>query len=141
MQGAWAPSITLHFSKILSIAKIMTLRSLPFIIPLQMASRMVLPSEALSVGRRWHRVLQTSPGCFHTLLKPAALSLNVPGLLSDVWDSVLRAVPKKKTSHMKKRHRQMAGKALKDVKNLNTCSGCGQLKRAHVLCPHCVESM
>ncbi|KAB8075057.1 WD domain protein [Aspergillus leporis] len=118
----------------------MTLRSLPFIIPLQMASRMVLPSEALSVGRRWHRVLQTSPGCFHTLLKPAALSLNVPGLLSDVWDSVLRAVPKKKTSHMKKRHRQMAGKALKDVKNLNTCSGCGQLKRAHVLCPHCVET-
>jgi ribosomal protein L32 len=39
---------------------------------------------------------------------------------------------------MKKRHRQMAGKALKDVKNLNTCPACGQIKRSHVLCQHCV---
>jgi ribosomal protein L32 len=64
--------------------------------------------------------------------------LNIPDILSDIWDSVLRAVPKKKTSHMKKRHRQMAGKALKDVKNLNTCPACGQIKRSHVLCQHCV---
>ncbi|EHA17722.1 hypothetical protein ASPNIDRAFT_138144, partial [Aspergillus niger ATCC 1015] len=74
-------------------------------------------------------------------LKPAAISLNIPGIMEGLWDSVLRAVPKKKTSHMKKRHRQMAGKALKDVKSLSTCSGCGQVKRSHVLCPHCVESV
>jgi large subunit ribosomal protein L32 len=50
-------------------------------------------------------------------------------------------VPKKKTSHMKKRHRQMAaGKHLKDVTALNKCSACGRAKRAHVLCPYCVQS-
>lgn len=67
------------------------------------------------------------------------ISITVPPLLADLWDSVLRAVPKKKTSYMKKRHRQMAGKALKDVKSLNKCPGCGQIKRAHMLCPHCVR--
>ncbi|KAJ5667532.1 54S ribosomal protein L32 [Penicillium longicatenatum] len=68
-----------------------------------------------------------------------SISITVPPLLSDLWDSVLRAVPKKKTSHMKKRHRQMAGKALKDVQSLNKCPGCGQVKRAHLLCPNCVK--
>ncbi|KAF2461309.1 hypothetical protein BDY21DRAFT_368566 [Lineolata rhizophorae] len=70
---------------------------------------------------------------------PSVISL--PGLLADLWDSVLRAVPKKKTSHMKKRHRQYAGKALKDLTELNKCSGCGRVKRAHVLCPYCVASI
>ena len=69
------------------------------------------------------------------------IAITVPPLLADLWESVLRAVPKKKTSHMKKRHRQMAGKALKDVQSLNKCPGCGQIKRAHLLCPHCVRGM
>lgn len=69
------------------------------------------------------------------------ISITVPPLLANLWDSVLRAVPKKKTSHMKKRHRQMAGKALKDVKSLCQCPACGQTKRQHVLCPHCVRGM
>jgi large subunit ribosomal protein L32 len=69
-----------------------------------------------------------------------AISINVPGILEGLWESVLRAVPKKKTSHMKKRHRQMAGKALKDV-GVNRCSACGHAKRAHVLCPYCVSGM
>ena len=47
-------------------------------------------------------------------------------------------MPKKKTSHMKKRHRQLAGKALKDVKAVNNCPGCGRPKKAHTLCPYCV---
>lgn len=88
------------------------------------------------------RALSSSLGPWRIL--PAALlqpiSLQIPSL-ADIWDSVLRAVPKKKTSHMKKRHRQMAGKALKDVKSLNTCPGCGSIKRAHLLCPHCVKGM
>ncbi|KAE8393908.1 hypothetical protein BDV23DRAFT_148206 [Aspergillus alliaceus] len=116
----------------------MALRSISPTMPSQMLSRIFISSETLG---RASRILWSSPSVFNTLSKPAALSLNIPGLLSDVWDSVLQAVPKKKTSHMKKRHRQMAGKALKDVKNLNTCSGCGQIKRAHVLCPHCVENI
>lgn len=70
-----------------------------------------------------------------------AISINLPGLISDIWDGILKAVPKKKTSHMKRRHRQLAGKALKDVTAVNTCPGCGQPKRAHLLCPYCVKSM
>ena len=70
---------------------------------------------------------------------PAPVHLNIPSLLSDLWDSILRAVPKKKTSHRKKRQRFMAGKALKDVTNLNKCSACGNVKRAHLLCPYCVR--
>lgn len=107
-----------------------------------MLSHVIRPSSALSVsaGGRWSQLFQNAFVLPYTLARPAAFSLSIPGVLSDIWDSVLKAVPKKKTSHMKKRHRQMAGKALKDVKNLNTCSGCGQVKRAHVLCPHCVES-
>ena len=73
-------------------------------------------------------------------LIPAALA-PTPTLLGELWDGLLKAVPKKKTSHMKKRHRQMAGKALKDVTALNKCSACGRLKRAHILCPYCVQSM
>jgi large subunit ribosomal protein L32 len=70
-----------------------------------------------------------------------AIFLPIPTLLGELWDGLLKAVPKKKTSHMKKRHRQMAsGKALKDVTALNTCSSCGRQKRAHVLCEYCVKS-
>ncbi|KAG4434645.1 hypothetical protein IFR05_009881 [Cadophora sp. M221] len=72
---------------------------------------------------------------------PSAIHLNVPGLLEGIWESILRAVPKKKTSHMKKRTRQMAGKGLKDVTALNKCSACGHLKRAHLLCPYCVAEL
>jgi large subunit ribosomal protein L32 len=70
---------------------------------------------------------------------PSAIQLNVPGLLEGIWESILKAVPKKKTSHMKKRHRQMAGKGLKDVTALNKCSACGHVKRAHLLCPYCLD--
>lgn len=66
---------------------------------------------------------------------------SIPGILGDIWEGILRAVPKKKTSHMKKRHRQMAGKALKDVTALNKCPGCGFAKKMHTLCPHCMGSM
>ncbi|KAL8650507.1 MAG: hypothetical protein Q9210_003782 [Variospora velana] len=63
----------------------------------------------------------------------------LPSFLSDIWESILRAVPKKKTSHRKKRQRFLAGKALKDVTNLNRCSACGTVKRSHLLCPYCVQ--
>ncbi|KAI1616555.1 hypothetical protein EDD37DRAFT_73990 [Exophiala viscosa] len=67
-----------------------------------------------------------------------AISISIPGLVSDIWEGILRAVPKKKTSHSKKRHRQLAGKALKDVKAINECPGCGRAKKMHTLCPYCV---
>ncbi|CAG8033379.1 unnamed protein product [Penicillium salamii] len=109
----------------------MAFRLLPFA-PANMSR--TLFSEALQF-----RPVRFMPPIATAFLQPVSISLNIPGLLSDIWESVLRAVPKKKTSHMKKRHRFMAGKALKDVKNLNKCPGCGQIKRAHLLCPHCVK--
>ena len=72
------------------------------------------------------------------LAVPISINLNVPPILSGLWESILRAVPKKKTSHRKKRQRFMAGKGLKDVTALNKCSACGKVKRAHLLCPYCV---
>ncbi|KAM0426937.1 hypothetical protein ACHAPT_007835 [Fusarium lateritium] len=68
------------------------------------------------------------------------VSLNLP-TIDDIWESVLRAVPKNKVSHSKKRSRQMAGKALKDVNNLCRCPGCGEIKRTHRLCQTCLEEM
>ncbi|KAJ5587932.1 54S ribosomal protein L32 [Penicillium hispanicum] len=87
------------------------------------------------------RTSQPTPLRFLATSFALPISITVPPLLADLWESVLRAVPKKKTSHMKKRHRQMAGKALKDVQSLNKCPGCGQVKRAHLLCPHCVKEI
>ena len=79
------------------------------------------------------------------LISPAAtlpaIAIGIRGWLSDIWEGVLRAVPKKKTSHAKRRHRQLAGKALKDVKGINSCPGCGKPKKSHTLCPYCVSEI
>jgi large subunit ribosomal protein L32 len=78
-----------------------------------------------------------------TLAIPASIQLelpSVPSLLEGIWESILRAVPKKKTTHSKKRHRLLAGKALKDVTALCRCPACGEIKRMHYLCPHCATS-
>lgn len=72
---------------------------------------------------------------------PLAIHLNIPTLLPGIFESILRAVPKKKQSHSRKRMRQLAGKALKDITSLNKCSACGRLKRAHLLCEHCVQEI
>ncbi|KAG6134264.1 hypothetical protein E4U22_005288 [Claviceps purpurea] len=104
--------------------------------------RMSLP--AFSYSARW---VTFHTRIFSPRLLPAlslavpGVSLNLPALLGDIWESVLRAVPKKKTSHAKKRHRQMAGKALEDVHGLCECSGCGATKRSHRLCQNCLRDM
>lgn len=71
-----------------------------------------------------------------------AISLNLPSLpsLQEIWDGLLKAVPKKKVSHSKRRHRQMAGKALKDTTSLCRCPACGNVKRMHYLCSPCAGS-
>ncbi|KAJ6264303.1 hypothetical protein Dda_0448 [Drechslerella dactyloides] len=69
------------------------------------------------------------------------LQLSIPPAISELWESILRAVPKKKQSHSRKRMRQLAGKALQDVISLNECPGCGATKRAHHLCPTCVDEI
>ncbi|KAI7549257.1 hypothetical protein KC317_g14619, partial [Hortaea werneckii] len=105
-------------------------------LPVARASLFPQQSAALSPIRRRIPLLQH----LRTSLLPAAL-VPIPSLLGEIWEGILKAVPKKKTSHMKKRHRQMAGKGLKDVTALNKCSACGRPKRAHVLCPYCVQSI
>ncbi|KAG0143881.1 hypothetical protein CROQUDRAFT_48157 [Cronartium quercuum f. sp. fusiforme G11] len=49
---------------------------------------------------------------------------------------ILKAVPKKKVSHSRKRMRS-AHKGLKPDLGLSNCSGCGQSKRKHHLCLNC----
>lgn len=69
---------------------------------------------------------------------PSLTRLGISSMLAGIWESILRAVPKKKTSHRKTRQRFMAGKGLMDVTALNKCSACGNVKKAHLLCPFCV---
>jgi len=76
---------------------------------------------------------------FTPIVIPTAIRIGAPAILAGIWESILRAVPKKKTSHKKKRQRFLAGKALQDVTALNKCSACGNVKRAHLLCPFCVN--
>ena len=111
--------------------------ALPFLLPRLSSPVLLSSSRAFALYSR-----QLSHPLLPSLsIAIPAITLNLPTLLGDLWDSVLRmAVPKKKTSHMKKRHRQMAGKALKDVTSLCKCPGCGEVKRMHRLCPHCMGS-
>lgn len=108
--------------------------SLPLLAPLSILwqPRASAPS-ALTVSR------QLTSKMLIQLAIPISVSLTIPPILFGIWESILRAVPKKKTSHRKKRQRFMAGNALKDVTSLNKCSACGNVKRAHLLCPYCVK--
>ncbi|KAF2720773.1 hypothetical protein K431DRAFT_269978 [Polychaeton citri CBS 116435] len=99
-----------------------------------------IPQRSQSITKRLPLLQRLRNQINLSPLLPSALT-PIPSLLGDLWDGLLNAVPKKKTSHMKKRHRQMAGKGLKDVTALNKCSACGRAKRAHVLCPYCVQSI
>ncbi|KAL1761961.1 ribosomal L32p protein family-domain-containing protein [Schizophyllum commune] len=56
--------------------------------------------------------------------------------LLELLPGIVLAVPKKKTSHSKKRMRA-AGKGLKDKQNIVSCPGCGSPKLAHHLCGKC----
>src|SRR3989337_1473242 len=53
--------------------------------------------------------------------------------LVEILGPILWAVPKKKTSHSKKRMRS-ANKGLKDKTNIVNCPGCGQKHLTHHLC-------
>ncbi|KKA29341.1 hypothetical protein TD95_001942 [Thielaviopsis punctulata] len=104
-----------------------------------MASSLV-PRMALNswISVHSHTVRMAVPFLPSIAIPVPGISIRLPSL-QDIWEGILKAVPKKKTSHMKKRHRQMAGKALEDVNALCTCPGCGNTKRMHRLCPHCMK--
>ena len=115
----------------------------------QLLSPLLLPAGTLSTSTAPFSIrLRTSPLFLQQLIRPilytpiavpAVIRIGVPSVLAEIWESILRAVPKKKTSHRKKRQRFLAGKGLKDVTALNKCSACGNVKRAHLLCPFCVN--
>jgi large subunit ribosomal protein L32 len=98
----------------------------------------VRPVLNLPLLQRLSQPFRTLPTPFAALAIP---SLSLPSLpsLGDIWEGILKAVPKKKTSYRKKRQRFMAGKGLKEITSLNRCSACGRVKRAHILCPYCVD--
>ena len=102
--------------------------------------RMAAPAASSFTGSalRFSRALLPDLSALNFAI-PAAIHLNIPASLAGLWESVLRAVPKKKTSHMKKRSRFMHNQGQKDTTALNKCSACGHLKRAHLLCPYCVK--
>ncbi|KAJ1950629.1 hypothetical protein FBU59_000587 [Linderina macrospora] len=63
------------------------------------------------------------------------------GLLGELLgEMILRAVPKQRTSHSKKRKR-MATKGLKDRKDLVPCRGCGRPKLAAQICLNCYHDI
>ena len=113
----------------------------------QLCPHMLLPFASASSATISPLRTRTAPLLGHLLRPILQLSVtipivtrfDVPSIFAGLWESILRAVPKKKTSHRKKRQRFMAGKALKDVTALNKCSACGNVKRAHLLCPFCVN--
>ncbi|KAF2272725.1 uncharacterized protein EI97DRAFT_436657 [Westerdykella ornata] len=98
----------------------------------------IRPVMNLPLLQRIAQPFRLLPTPFAALAFPFISLPSLPSL-SDIWEGILRAVPKKKTSHRKKRQRFMAGKGIKDLTNLNKCSACGRVKRAHLLCPYCVH--
>ena len=113
------------------------LLSPPLLAPLTTASQATMSPLRTQTASLFGHVLP--PTLQLSITIPMVARFDVPSILAGLWESILRAVPKKKTSHRKKRQRFMAGKALKDVTALNKCSACGNVKRAHLLCPFCVD--
>lgn len=113
------------------------LLSPPLLAPLTIASQATMSPLRTKTASLFGHVLLSTLQLSITI--PMVARFAVPSILAGIGESILRAVPKKKTSHRKKRQRFMAGKALKDVTALNKCSACGNVKRAHLLCPFCVD--
>ncbi|KAF1921989.1 hypothetical protein BDU57DRAFT_486445 [Ampelomyces quisqualis] len=100
----------------------------------------LLPALNGPVRPVWNLPFRTRPTPFAAFAIPAIQFPSFPSL-GDIWEGILKAVPKKKTSYRKKRQRFLAGKGLKDITALNKCSGCGRVKRMHLLCPYCVDAI
>ncbi|KAF2184479.1 hypothetical protein K469DRAFT_709256 [Zopfia rhizophila CBS 207.26] len=100
----------------------------------------VRPVLNLPLLQRLSQPFRSIPTPFAALAIPSLSLPSIPSL-SDIWEGILKAVPKKKMSYRKKRQRFLAGKGLKDITSLNRCSACGRVKKAHILCPYCVYGM
>lgn len=70
----------------------------------------------------------------------AATPIGLGSLGSLLGEMILRAVPKQRTSHSKKRKR-MATKGLKNRKDLVPCRGCGRPKAVAHICLSCYSDI
>lgn len=97
--------------------------------------------------RRIHLAINAPSSLPSILAFPPSLRFAFPSItvlipiITGIWDSILRAVPKKKTTHSRKRKRQLVGKGLDDKTNLTRCEACGEWKLLHTLCGSCVKSI
>lgn len=106
--------------------------------------RQVLTSIRTSYPRKISSLSLPAPFLYPSILPPflplQSLTSLIP-IFTRIWDSILQAVPKKKSSYSQKRSRQMAGKALKDKTNLTRCEACGEWRLLHTLCGPCAKSI
>ncbi|KAJ2364209.1 hypothetical protein H4S02_004540 [Coemansia sp. RSA 2611] len=70
----------------------------------------------------------------------AAIGVNLGLLGGLLGEIILRAVPKQRTSHSKKRKR-MATKGLKNRQDISPCRGCGRPKLTAHVCLHCYSDI
>ncbi|PVI07996.1 hypothetical protein DM02DRAFT_637798 [Periconia macrospinosa] len=110
------------------------------LLPILNGSTVHRPLVNLPLLQRLTHPMRVLPTPFAAFAIPSLSLPSIPSL-GDIWEGILKAVPKKKTSHRKKRQRFMAGKGLKDLTSLTKCSACGRVKRAHILCPYCVDAI
>jgi large subunit ribosomal protein L32 len=130
-----------------SLEDMSALRAFPSSNVLRPRHHSLLLTQAICI-RRIHFAIAppTAPLSFHQFLPtlrltlPASMTSLIP-IVTGIWDSILRAVPKKKSSYSQKRKRQLAGKGLKDKTNLTRCEACGDSKLLHTLCASCVKSI
>jgi len=76
-----------------------------------------------------------TPSQTSSLVWPTLSALVLPNFLRELA-RLLRAVPKKKVSHSRKRMRS-AHKGIPLNLSLGLCPACGEPKRQHFLCLHC----
>jgi ribosomal protein L32 len=106
----------------------------------------ILPSTPICI-RQIHLAINAPPSLLPIPTFPPYLRFTIPSIttlipiITGIWDSILRAVPKKKTTHSQKRKRQLVGKGLEDKTNLTRCEACGDWKLLHTLCGSCVKSI
>ena len=86
----------------------------------------------LAVEGLLHPSYDCQPACsYESGASPDLALLGDRGLL-------LFAAPKGRTSHSRKRKR-MTSKWLKNIVNYTVCSHCGNARRLHILCGHCLR--
>ncbi|KAI9596695.1 hypothetical protein BDF19DRAFT_438340 [Syncephalis fuscata] len=102
------------------------------------AARSIAPSAYWATAPRYYSNNATDSTSVSALW--TAGSVRVLEGLRGLWESILRAVPKKKTSHSKKRMRA-SNKALKNRTDIVACPGCGRDRMMGHICRHCLRDI